>query len=107
MKHFWQGFSSKTASSIQFKKHVIVLFWSPENEASKDTKGVVSKLTSKYPSVKVKLVNIKKDATKPERHKVTNLPTVLLLREGREVDRLESGNGSATFLEQLFRKAHT
>ena len=106
MKPFWKGFT-KNASSIQFKKHILVLFYSPDDESSSLMKSLMVKLNSKFPSVKVKYVNIKKDESKKAHHRVKILPTVLLLKDGREVDRLESGNSSATFLEQLYRKATT
>ena len=107
MRHFWQGFTDKKASTISFKKHVIVLFWEP-GEASTDKDAavdVVKKLSFKYPSVKVKIVNVLKDPAKPTKHKVREFPTVLLLKDGREVDRV-AVKSSTTLLEQLFRKAH-
>jgi len=53
----------------------------------------------------VKTINVKKDPSKPGRHHVAKFPTVLLLKDGREVDRLSDERGSS-LLEQLFRKAH-
>ena len=104
MKHFWAGFQSKTASTIQFKKHIIVLYWAPK-EGGEDLKASIKRLSIKYPSVKVKVVNVVKDPTKPAKHRITEFPTVLLLKDGREVDRLADKKTSATLLEQLFRKA--
>lgn len=102
MKHFWQGFS-KHSAPVQFKKHVIVLYWAPSKKAE-PVKEDVKQLSNKYPSVKVKSINIEKDPIKPSKHSVSNIPTVLLLKNGREVDRVTEGN--KTLLEQLFRKAH-
>lgn len=104
MRYFWQGFESKTGAPIQFKKHVIVLFWSPD-DGGDEVKSTVKRLSSRYPSVKVKVVNVKKDPTKPGKHGVARFPTVLLLKDGREVDRVSDAAGG-TMLEQLFRKAH-
>ena len=106
MKHFWQGFSKYGSSPVGFKKHVIVLYWSPDESGGDSLKQGVSKLSVRYPSVKVKVINIKKDPLKPMKHDVKRFPTVLLLKEGREVDRLEDKAGNMTLLEQLFRKAH-
>lgn len=105
MRHFWQGFNQKTAQATTFKKHVVVLFWEPKKEADA-AKDAVQKLSVRYPSVKVKVVNVKKYPTLPMRHKVSRVPTIILLKDGREVDRLEEGAGS-TLLEQLFRRAVT
>lgn len=104
MKHFWHGFSSKVASQVQFKKHVLVLYWEPGAAVSDETRSTFGKMALRFPSVKVKLVNVKKDPTAPVQHHVAKFPTVLLLRDGREVDRLTGGGSS--LLEQLFRKAH-
>jgi len=103
MKHFWQGFADKQASKISFKKHVIMLFWEPDKHS-----GVVKeikKLSFRYPTVRVKIINAVKDPTKPTKHHVREFPTVLLLKDGREVDRV-SNKASPMLLEQLFRKAN-
>lgn len=106
MKTFWKGFStSKSSPPVRFKKHVIILYWSSDDDKSKKLRENFGKLSLKYPTVVVKTVNIKKDPLKPLRHKVMAAPTVLLLKDGREVDRLTSEDGSA-LLEYLFRKAH-
>ena len=107
MRHFWQGFADKQASQVSFKKHVIVLFWEPHGDAKALDEDVaaVKKLSFKYPSVKVKIVNVLKDPAKPSKHGVRDFPTVLLLKDGREVDRV-TARTSPTLLEQLFRKAH-
>lgn len=105
MRHFWHGFEGKVAAQVQFKKHVIVLYWEPGSEASTAMKSTLHRMALKYPTVLVKLVNVKKDPTKPAQHHVAKFPTVLLLREGREVDRLSDERGTS-LLEQLFRKAH-
>jgi len=107
MRHFWQGFALKTSAPIQFKKHVILLFWSGDDPQSEGTKDNVRRLSFRYPSVKVKVIDVKKDPTRPLKHNVTSFPTVVLLKDGREVDRLAGEKDGATLLEQLFRKAHT
>lgn len=107
MRHFWQGFADKQASKVSFKKHVIVLYWQPSAEGKTLDAAVtaVKRLSFKYPSVKVKIVNVLKDPAKPTKHGVREFPTVLLLKDGREVDRV-AAKTSPTLLEQLFRKAH-
>lgn len=104
MKYFWQGFSKTGAGPARFKRHVIVLYWSPESGA--DPRPTVNRVSIRHPSVKVKVVNTRKEPTKATRHKVNKFPTVLLLKDGREVDRLEGEDGNTTLLDQLFRKAH-
>jgi thioredoxin-like negative regulator of GroEL len=107
MRQFWRGFNkSKSSPPVRHKKHVIILYFDPEMQKSLDAKGNLRKLSLKYPSVAVKIVNIKKDPLKPMRHKVLSAPTVLLLKDGREVDRLLKEDGVG-LLEQLFRKAQT
>jgi hypothetical protein len=104
MRHFWQGFQKKTGAPVQFKKHVIMVFCEPEDRESDSIKSSVKRFSSKYPSVKVKIINIKKDATKPMRHMIIKSPTILLLKDGREVERVSKN--SDTLLEELFRRAH-
>lgn len=102
MKPFWHGFA-KSAAPVSFKKHVIICYWTSDDAGTRMRDGV-KQLSFKYPSVKVKVINLEKDPAKPSRHSVFSLPTVLLLKDGREVDRLVGSN--KTLLEQLFRKAH-
>lgn len=107
MKHFWKGFKkSKSSPPVRYRKFVIILYWRPDDGKSLKIKHNLKKLSLKYPSVAVKIVNIKKDLLKPARHKVLSAPTILLLKDGREVERLSEGDGVG-LLEQLFRKAHT
>jgi thioredoxin-like negative regulator of GroEL len=101
LKHFWQGFADKEASQISFKKHVIMLFWEPDSSSSVIKE--IKKLSFRYPTVKVKIINASKEPTKPLRLGVRDFPTVLLLKDGREVDRVS--RTSPMLLEQLFRKA--
>jgi thiol-disulfide isomerase/thioredoxin len=106
MRHFWKGFNSpKNSAPVSFKKHVIVLYWSPEDKHGEASKDRFKKVSFKYPHVSVKVINIKKDPLKPLRHKILASPTVLLLKDGREVDRMNFE--SETLLEHLFRKANT
>lgn len=105
MRHFWQGFADKKASQVNFKRHVILLFWEP-GKGGETPAREIKKLSFKYPSVKVKVINVLKDPTKPAKHGVREFPTVLLLKDGREVGRV-AAKASPTLIEQLFRKAHT
>lgn len=106
MKYFWQGFTKLSSTPVRFKKHVIILYWSPKDGMGMGARKFISKTALRHPSVKVKLINIEKDPTKPLKHNVRNFPTVLLLKDGREVDRLENLTSNSSLLEQLFRKAH-
>lgn len=107
MRYFWKGFERKTAAPVEFKKHVIMLFWDSGESESEAARGNVRRLSRRYPSVKVRLVEVKRDPLKPQKHRVTTFPTIVLLKNGREVERLAGGRDGATLLEQLFRKAHT
>lgn len=107
MRYFWKGFERKTAAPIEFKKHVIMLFWDRGEGASEAARGSIRRLSRKYPSVKVRLIEVKRDPQKPQKHNVTTFPTVVLLKDGREVERLAGDREGATLLEQLFRRAHT
>jgi thiol-disulfide isomerase/thioredoxin len=107
MKYFWKGFeTTKSAAPVRFKKHVIVLYWSSGDDRGKRAKESFSRISIKHPSVAIKTVDVRKDPTTPLKHKILDLPTVLLLKDGREVDRLNLGEESS-MLEYLFRKAHT
>lgn len=107
MKHFWTGFeATKSAAPIRFKKHVIVLYWSSEDLSGKQAKSAFHKISIKHPSVAIKAIDVKKDPTIPLKHKVLDFPTVVLLKDGREIDRLNLGK-EASLLEHLFRKATT
>lgn len=104
MKYFWKGFeATKSAAPIRFKKHVLVLYWSPDSKGE-DARKNFDRLSIRHPSVAVKTINIKKDPTSPLKHKVLELPTVILLKDGREVERLSLTREMA-LLEPLFRKA--
>jgi len=105
MKHFWTGFeATKSAAPVRFKKHVVVLYWSSEDSKGEDAKKAFNKLSIRHPSVAIKTIDISKDRTIPMKHKVLELPTVILLKDGREIDRLNMGKESS-LLEHLFRKA--
>lgn len=105
MRHFWKGFErGKNSAPVRFKKHVIILMWSPGSDRSDYLKSRFHKVSHRYPSVAVKVINVKKDSTKPAKHKVLSFPTVLLLKDGREVDRVDLDN-ELSLLETLFRKA--
>lgn len=105
MKHFWTGFeATKSAAPVRFKKHVVVLYWSSSDSRGEDAKKAFNKLAIRHPSVAVKIVDTQKDKTIPVKHKVLELPTVVLLKDGREIDRLSMGKESS-LLEHLFRKA--
>lgn len=100
MKRFWGGFL-KEASRGAFRKKVIVVFWSSKKGLRPDSKD----LRFKYPSVKVKTIDVVKDPSSPRKFAIKRLPTILLLNEGREIDRVESEN--TTLVGELFRKAVT
>ena len=91
---------------MRYRKHVIVLYWSPEDRESERVKDVFKRMSFKFPTVSIKTVNIKKDPLKPQRHKVLASPTIILLKDGREVERL-TGKDGTVLLEHLFRKAHS
>lgn len=105
MKPFWRGFETKqgSAATVSFKRHVIVLYWSDENRSVRDLMG---KIRLRHPTVKVKIINGEKESEKLGPHNITQLPTVLLLKDGREVDRI-TGRPSETLIEKFFRKATT
>ena len=104
MRNFWRGFQKTSNAPVQFKKHIIILFWSPEEDKSVIGKKHFKELSFRYPTVKVKMVNMKKAPSTPTKHKVYKAPTVLLLKDGKEIDRLSSMD-NRTLMEQLFRKA--
>lgn len=107
MKHFWKGFHiTKSAAPVRFKKHVIVLYWSPDNHNSPSVLRGVKSLSIRHPSVSVKIVDLSKAPLDAKAHNILTAPTVVLLRDGREVDRISDGDGM-TFLESMFRKAQT
>jgi thioredoxin-like negative regulator of GroEL len=106
MKTFWKGFNaSKDSPPVRYKKHMIILYWSPDDAEGVKVRDSFNKLSIRYPTVTVKTVNIKKDPLKPTRHKVLASPTIILLKDGREVERLASKDG-VLLLENLFRKAY-
>ena len=105
MKHFWKGFQKgKESAPVRFKKHVIVLLWKPGTERNEYLQKSFKKMSHRYPTVAVKVINVRKDPTHPLKEKVLSLPTVLLLKDGREVDRVDLDN-EMPLLEILFRKA--
>lgn len=101
MSQLLKGFEAKLASATT-KRYSLVLYFSPEK---KDFVELVAKLKLKNPGVKFKLVNAEKASDKVTAHKISVLPTLLLLKNGREVDRLTEKTFSRTLLEQFFRQA--
>lgn len=104
-KPFWMGFE-RQGTGGRTKRHVIVLCW---DESNRDVKQPVNRVRLRHPTVQVKLVDGAKAPGLLKAHKVASLPTVLLLRNGHEVDRVTGSRGavSTTLLEDLFRKAST
>jgi hypothetical protein len=95
MRHFWTGFEmTKTSAPVRFKKHVIVLYWSSEDDRGREAKKAFGRIAVRHPSVAVKTVD----------RRGRDLPSVVLLKDGRETDRLSMENESS-LLEHLFRKA--
>lgn len=107
MKHFWKGFhATKSAAPVRFKKHVIILYWSSSDADSNLFRNGIKTQSIRHPSVSVKTVELSKDPTKATKHGIVSTPTVILLRDGREVDRISKGDGPG-LLSMLFRKAQT
>lgn len=106
MRYFWQGFKDRKCAPVNFKRHLIVLFFSPDCRDGSEAYDQFSSTYARYPSVKIKVINVKKDSSVPIKHDVGRFPTVLLLKNGREVDRLEKMAGSKTVLEELFIRAN-
>jgi thioredoxin-like negative regulator of GroEL len=104
MRHFWQGFDKKNSGPLQFKKHAIIVFWDPDS--GEKAHDAVARVSSKFPTVKMRIINVKKDKESPIKHRVENVPSVLLLKDGREVERIEGRQLSPFLIENLFRKAH-
>jgi len=86
-----------------YKKHVLLVFWDKNNR--KDLQGKLGSLKIRFPTIKVKVIEFEKDWRRPIQHKISQLPTVILLKDGIEVDRIEDNDN--TILELLFRKATT
>lgn len=101
MKHFWQGFQSSDARGIQFKRHTVLLYVKGDGDGVRQK---LKRLSQRYPSVQVKIIDGEKEAAKAARHNVRHFPTVLLLKDGREVDRASSAD--TALLTEFFRKAH-
>ena len=101
MKPFWRGFV-KEASKVSFKRPILVVFWNKKNQHVKD---YVSKAGFRFPQLKVRFINATKDPLLLKKHSVQALPTVLLLKNGREIDRIESGD--KTLVEDLLRRSIT
>lgn len=96
---FWEGFENKPPKNAP-RKHVIIFYWSGKEDSAKKS---MDKLRIRHPSVKVKTVT---GNNKMRVHNVTQLPTVLLLKNGREIDRVVGDIvASDTILSQLFRRA--
>ena len=96
---FWKGFENQTRKAT-FKRHVILFCW---DGSASDVKKIVDKARLIHPTVKVKAIS---DGTKLMAHRITELPTIVLLKNGREVDRLSGMHTkNQSLVDQLFRKA--
>lgn len=85
-----------------YKKHVLLVFRDRDRRGMLDER--LGSLRHRFPTIKVKTIEIEKDWRRPIRHKIAKLPTVILLKDGAEVDRVEDDD--KTLLEILFRKAN-
>jgi len=101
MREYWRGFN-KQASKIGFKKHVILVFTLREDQVSA---SVLKNLRSKHPTIKFKSIYGDGNPESLKKHSVIKLPTFILLKNGREIDRIESSN--YTILDDFVRKAVT
>jgi hypothetical protein len=103
MKPFWKGFQTKEASDVNFKRHVIVLYW---DDSNKDALSIIGKARLKHPTIKVKTIHGMKSTGSA--HNIKEFPTILLLKDGREKSRL-TGNEtkSQTLISRLFQEAGT
>jgi hypothetical protein len=103
VKFFWQGFRRGRQAPLKFKRHIIVLYWSPNDPTALSHKNRFVKTALSHPSVLVKIVNIEKDPLRSLKHQITTLPTIILMRNGKEV--MRSPHPNQTVIEQFFRKA--
>lgn len=101
MKKFWKGFF-KESKKISGKKPVIVVFWSP---GKTQPNTAISSIKFKYPKIKVRTIDATRNPASLKKHSIIKLPTVVLLKNGREIDRIEDMN--RTLIEDLFRRAAT
>lgn len=106
MRPFWLGFEKHGTENMRFKRHVIVLYW---DESNREVKNIVNRVRLRHPTVMLKTVDAAKELSRAKVHGVSKFPTILLLKNGREVERLsgEQTIRSQTLLENLFRKAAT
>ena len=84
-----------------YKKHVLLVFRDRGRRGVLDER--LGSLKHRFPTIKVKTIEMERDWRRPIRHKIAKLPTVILLKDGAEVDRVEDDD--RTLLEILFRKA--
>lgn len=73
-------------------------------DGSSMEKDRIRKISHRFPKVGIKVVDIHKDPVKPTRFGVSEYPTMVLLKDGREVTRATKAGD--TVIEQLFRKAN-
>lgn len=107
LDRFINGFEKRSESSAvsrPIKKYVIILYWSPENDGAKKT---IERIKLKHPTVKVKIISEEK-SNNLKAHNIHEYPTVLLLKNGREIDRITGDDASReSVLGQLFRRAYS
>ncbi len=101
-KHFWNGFEGRDKSPKHgVKKYMVILFWSEKDKRAVEPFG---RMRIKHPSVKVKMIS---SPSKMKAHNVTAAPTIILLKNGREVERVTGAEtASDSVLSQLFRRAY-
>ena len=105
MKSFWSGFSEgKKKPNPKKRRFVIILFMDANKDGAEREKDRLRKISYRFPKVGIKVVDVHKDPVKPTRFGVSEYPTMLLLRDGREVTRATKAGD--TVIEQLFRKAN-
>lgn len=99
MSRFWLGFRKKGSENLSQKTFLLVL-WSDKQKRARDA---IFSTSFKFPDIKVKSINIDKDPTSLKKYSISKLPTIVLLKNGREVDRIDVADKS--LIEDIFRRA--
>jgi hypothetical protein len=89
MRPFWLGFESKRNTPPR-RRYVVVFCWDEQN---KEVLTLANKARIMHPTIKIKAV--KSD---------TRAPAIILLGEGREVNRLEGREAKSPTLVTSFLK---